>query len=278
MKPLMDRETLRGHHDDPDWVVVDCRFDLADQEAGRQAYEQGHIPGARYMDLERDLSGPVGKHGGRHPFPDLDRFVEKLGAAGIDDTKTVVAYDDQGGAMAARLWWMLRYLGHERAAVLNGGFQGWKKAGHPVTQEKPEPTPTRFHPRIRQPERLVGMEETKAEKGWVIDSRERERYEGKREPIDAKAGHIPGAVHYFWKDNLEEGQRWKSAEVIRERFSDLPKDSRPIVYCGSGVTACANLLALHLAGFENARLYAGSWSDWISYEENPIRQGPELQK
>ncbi|PTM59748.1 sulfurtransferase [Desmospora activa] len=277
MKSLIDTKTLHHHLDDPSWIVVDCRFDLKDEEQGHQAYEQGHIPGARYLSLKYDLSGPVSKHGGRHPFPDMDEFVDKLGRMGIDGEKTVIAYDDQGGAMAARLWWMLRHLGHERVAVLDEGFQSWVKAGYPVTPEVPEMTVTRFIPHIRHPERLVGMEETKAEKGWVIDSRERDRYEGKMEPIDAKAGHIPGAVHHFWKSNLTEGQRWKSKEEIREQFSYLQPGSRPIVYCGSGVTACANLLALHVAGIEDARLYPGSWSDWISYEENPIRQGPELR-
>lgn len=277
MKPLVDIETLYNHLDHSDWIVVDCRFDLKEVDQGRQDYEQGHIPGARFMDLNRDLSGSISKHGGRHPLPDMDQFVEKLGRMGIDQDKTVVAYDDQGGAMAARLWWMLRHLGHERVAVLDGGFQSWLDAGHPVTQVVPAPNETGFIPHIRHPERLVGMEETKAEKGWVIDSRDRDRYEGKVEPIDAKAGHIPGAVHHFWKNNLAEGQRWKSAEEIREQFSYLSKGSRPIVYCGSGVTACANLLALQLAGIEDARLYLGSWSDWISYEENPIRQGPELK-
>ncbi|PMB02583.1 sulfurtransferase [Fischerella thermalis CCMEE 5273] len=275
MEPLISAERLRYHLEEPDWVIVDCRFDLANPTAGKRAYEAGHIPKARYFDLEKDLSGPVGKHGGRHPFPDMDVFVAKLGKAGIDEEKTVVAYDDQSGAMASRLWWMLRYLGHKRIAVLDGGYQGWVKAGYPVTAAIPTPVPTRFTPNVRHPERLVGMEAVKSETGLVIDSRERERYLGIREPIDAKAGHIPGAIHYFWKENLDEGQRWKSKEAISERFSSLPSHSRPIVYCGSGVTACANLLALHLAGFPDARLYAGSWSDWISYKDNPIRQGEE---
>ena len=176
--------------------------------------------------------------------------------------------------MAARLWWLLRYLGHEPVAVLDGGYQGWKEKGYPVTAERIQPSPVRFVPRIRHPEWLVDMEEVRRHRGLLIDSRDPERYAGRFEPIDAKAGHIPGAVNRFWKDNLAEGQRWKSREELRRDFSFIPDGERPIVYCGSGVTACANLLALHLAGREG-RLYAGSFSDWISYEENPIAQGEE---
>lgn len=271
---VVSPQWLRERLGNPELVVVDCRFELGKPDAGRKAYEQDHVPGAVYMDLEKDLSGPVGRHGGRHPLPDADALAEKLGRAGIDHTKIVVAYDDQGGAMAARLWWLLRYLGHEPVAVLDGGYQGWKEKGYPVTAERIQPSPVRFVPRIRHPEWLVDMEEVRRHRGLLIDSRDPERYAGRFEPIDAKAGHIPGAVNRFWKNNLAEGQRWKSREELRRDFSFIPEGERPIVYCGSGVTACANLLALHLAGREG-RLYAGSFSDWISYEENPIAQGEE---
>ncbi|PTX64310.1 thiosulfate/3-mercaptopyruvate sulfurtransferase [Melghirimyces profundicolus] len=272
-QPLVTPEWLHAHLEDPDLVVVDSRFELADPAAGKEAYRQDHIPGARYMDLEEDLSGPVKKHGGRHPLPDLDEFVEKLGTVGIDGAKTVIAYDDQGGAMAARFWWMLRYLGHEEVAILDGGYRAWKERGYPVTGEIPQPVPCRFQPRIDRPEQLAGMEDVKHYSGLVIDSRDPDRFEGKTEPIDAKAGHIPGAVNRFWKKNLCEDGRWKRPSELKKEWAFASRGEAPIVYCGSGVTACANLLALHAAGFKNARLYAGSWSDWISYEANPVRTG-----
>ncbi|MGI6125355.1 MAG: sulfurtransferase [Planifilum sp.] len=266
---------LRERLGDSNLVIVDCRFELSKPHAGRKAYERDHIPGAVYMDLERDLSGPVRRHGGRHPLPELEALANTLGRVGIDRTKTVVAYDDQGGAMAARLWWLLRYLGHDQVAVLDEGYRGWKEKGYPVTPDRVHPKPSRFTPQIRNPEWLVGMEEVRRHRGLLIDSRDPERFAGRYEPIDAKAGHIPGAVNYFWKNNLEEGRRWKTPQALKKDFSFIPEEEQPIVYCGSGVTACANLLALHLAGREG-RLYAGSFSDWISYEENPIAQGESI--
>ncbi|MFC4076218.1 sulfurtransferase [Salinithrix halophila] len=272
---LVTTDWLNRQAKDPDVVIADCRFELGKPEAGMEAYQRDHIPGAIYFHLEEDLSGSVDKHGGRHPLPDMETFAKKLGRAGIDSTKTVIAYDDQGGAMAARLWWMLRYLGHEKAAVLNGGYKSWKEEGRPVTAEIPQPEKAHFEPRIPDRERLAGMEETKRFTGLLIDSRDPARYEGKTEPIDAKAGHIPGAVNYFWKQNLAEGQTWKSPEELKKDFAFISEGEKPIVYCGSGVTACANLLALHQAGIQDARLYAGSWSDWISYVQNPVKTGPE---
>lgn len=271
---IVSPEWLRDRLEDPGLVVVDCRFELSKPDAGRKAYELDHIPGAVYMDLEKDLSGPVGRHGGRHPLPETEAFAEMLGRAGIDHDKTVVAYDDQGGAMAARLWWLLRYFGHGQVAVLDGGYRGWKEKGFPVTADRIQPRPVRFVPRIRHPEWLVSMEEVKRHRGLLIDSREPDRYAGKFEPIDAKAGHIPGAINYFWKNNLEEGHSWKSPQALKRDFSFIPEGEEPIVYCGSGVTACANLLALYVAG-RNGRLYAGSFSDWISYGENPVAQEEE---
>lgn len=271
--PLVTPEWLYEHLKDPDLVVVDCRFDLTRPQSGKEGYRRNHIPGALYLDLEKDLSAPVGIHGGRHPLPDVDRFADRLGEVGIDRRRTVVAYDDQGGAMAARLWWMLRCLGHEAVFVLNGGYTAWTEMGYPVNDEVPRPEPTRFVPNPNR-DLLVGMEEVKAWDGLLIDSREPARYEGKAEPIDAKAGHIPGAVNRFWKENLGEDGRWKNpAEMKKEWAFALGKQA--IVYCGSGVTACANLLALHAAGITDARLYAGSWSDWISYEQNPVATGKE---
>ncbi|MFD1426826.1 thiosulfate/3-mercaptopyruvate sulfurtransferase [Kroppenstedtia sanguinis] len=270
--PLVTPEWLVEHLQDSGLVVVDCRFDLARPEAGEEAYRKGHIPGALYLHLEQDLSAPVGTHGGRHPLPDEERLAERLGALGIDHRRTVIAYDDQGGMMAARLWWMLRYLGHGEVFVLNGGYGAWTELGYPVSDEVPRREPTRFVPH-RQEQFQVGMEEVKAWKGLLIDSREPARYEGKTEPIDAQAGHIPGAVNRFWKENLGKDGRWKTPAELKKEWA-FASGKQPIVYCGSGVTACANLLALYAAGIPEARLYAGSWSDWISYEQNPVATGP----
>ncbi|GGE07676.1 thiosulfate sulfurtransferase [Marinithermofilum abyssi] len=269
---LVSPQWLREHLDDPDLVIADCRFDLADPEAGRRVYEAGHIPGAVYLDLERDLSGPVQEHGGRHPLPDEETLAETMGRAGIDERKKVVAYDDQGEAMAARLWWLLRYMGHDRVAILDGGFSGWVHHGYPVSQEGVTPKLTRFVPRV-QSEMKVDMDEVKRHSGLLVDAREPDRYQGIREPIDQKAGHIPGAVNRFWKENLAEGQHWKSPAELKKEWDFLREEEQPILYCGSGVTACANLFALHLAGVKGGRLYPGSWSDWISYPENPIETG-----
>lgn len=271
---MVTADWLNRHLQEDDLVIVDCRFDLSDPEAGYGAYLKGHIPGAIYLDLDKDLSGKVARHGGRHPLPDWQEFAQKMGRSGIHADSRIVAYDDQAGCMAARFWWMMDYLGHQEVAVLEGGFQGWQESGYPVTQEIPQPEPAKFIPNIRHPERIVYQEEVKKHQGILIDSRERERFIGKVEPIDVKAGHIPGACNRFWKDNLQEGQYWKTPEELRHDFSFLAGNT-PVVYCGSGVTACANLLALRLAGVADARLYAGSWSDWISYEKNPIRQGEE---
>ncbi|HET7578368.1 MAG TPA: sulfurtransferase [Bacillales bacterium] len=271
---LVSAEWLSNHLKDENLVVADCRFALNDAEAGHKQYEQGHIPGAVYFDLEKDLSGPKGEHGGRHPLPDLEEFTEKLGKAGIDETKEVVVYDDQNGSFAARLWWMLRYLGHDKVAVLNVSFSKWADEGYPISTEKPNPAERTFTPHLR-PEMAVDIEKVKTDKGRedvvLIDSRAPERYRGDKEPMDSKAGHIPGAENYFWKGNVADGGKWKSADELKKRFQSI-KGREPIVYCGSGVTANANVLALKSIGKE-AKLYIGSWSDWSSYEDNPVETG-----
>ncbi|PYI52632.1 sulfurtransferase [Paenibacillus flagellatus] len=278
MGNLVEFDWLREHLDDPNVVVADCRFALGKPESGKAEYDAGHIRGAVYFDLERDLSGPKDAHGGRHPLPDLQSFASVLGRAGIDATKTVVAYDDQGGAMASRLWWMLRYVGHDDVKVLNGGYGEWKAAGYPVSAEVPQPAAVTFVPAPR-PEMLLSMEDVKARLGrpgtTLIDSREPKRYAGLEEPIDPVGGHIPGAVNRFWKDALGADGRWQGAEAQKARFAGLNADDELVVYCGSGVTACPNVLALTEAGFRNVKLYGGSWSDWISYADNPIATGEE---
>ncbi|WP_168118723.1 sulfurtransferase [Paenibacillus sp. HB172176] len=278
MNSIVSLEWLKEHMHEPDIVIVDCRFVMGKGEAGREQYEAGHIPGAVYLDLEKDLSAPVEEHGGRHPLPDIFAMTVTLSRAGIGNESRVVAYDDQGGAMASRLWWLLKYLGHEQAFVLDEGYSAWTKAGYTVSSEQAANTPTKFLATV-QHSMLVEMDEVKEllgdERVTLIDSREAPRYRGEVEPLDKVAGHIPGAINRFWKDGLAESGAWKEASQQAERFADLDRDGELIVYCGSGVTATPNVIALQEAGFSKVRLYAGSWSDWISYEGNPIAVGDE---
>nr|WP_216855443.1 sulfurtransferase [Paenibacillus alba] len=259
-------------------VIADCRFALGQPDSGRQLYEKEHIAGAVYVDLEKDLSGAKMAHGGRHPLPDLGAFSILVGNLGIDGTKTVVAYDDQGGAMASRLWWMLKFLGHSEVYVLDQGYTAWKTAGYPVTDEEPAVFPRTFSPKVQR-SMLASMDEVKDKLGRpgtvLVDSREERRYLGLEEPIDAVAGHIPGARNYFWKGVLGENGAWLSAAEQEQHFAALRDAEDIIVYCGSGVTACPNVLGLSEAGFDNVKLYSGSWSDWISYEDNPIATGKD---
>lgn len=271
---LVSAEWLSEHLDDEHVVIADCRFELTDPEAGRSEYELGHIPGAIFFDLEKDLSGPKREHGGRHPLPDLDEFARKLGKTGIDETKHVVVYDDQNGSFAGRLWWMLNYLGHDEVSVLDISYSTWVKEGHPTSKVIPDPAPRNFVPNVRT-EMAVDVEEVKRkmrERGVVlVDSRAPERYRGDEEPMDPKAGHIPGAENWFWKENVANDGKWKEQEELKKRFQPL-QNKDVIVYCGSGVTASANVLALKAAG-KDARLYVGSWSDWSSYSDNPVETG-----
>ncbi|AIQ41335.1 sulfurtransferase [Paenibacillus sp. FSL R7-0312] len=264
---------------EPEQIIVDCRFTLGKPQAGRNSYEEEHIPGAVYLDMELDLSSPVGGHGGRHPLPDPEVLAARLTKLGIGNDSRIVAYDDESGMNAARLWWLLRYLGHEQVFILEGGFSQWKAEKYPVTDHQPVRVPSTFTANV-QPHMLVDVEEVrevskKTVNAVLIDSRANDRYHGQNETLDKKAGHIPGAVNYFWKDTQNADGSFKSADELAEHFAGLDKDCEIIVYCGSGVTACPNVLALEKAGFKNVRLYAGSWSDWISYEENPVATGEE---
>lgn len=258
-------------------AIVDCRFSLNDSSEGRRAYEKGHLPGAVFIDLEQDLSSPISEHGGRHPLPDLGELSDKLGKLGIDREIEVIAYDDQGGMFAARFWWLLKVLGHDRVAVLEGGYSNWVKTELTVTKEIPQPTPRQYIAVSQSEWRFVTAEQVKAKLGepglQLIDSREPTRYLGLEEPIDKIAGHIPGAVNFFWKDVLASDGLWKNREELHAHFGILDPNKEVIVYCGSGISACPNVLALNLAGFDKVKLYAGSWSDWIIYTENPIAKG-----
>ena len=254
--------------------LIDVRASLVDPEAGRRLYDAAHLPGAVHLSLDRDLSGPVGAHGGRHPLPDMEVFTETLQRNGIGDAAEVVVYDD-GGMFAARLWWLLRYAGLDRVRVLDGGFSAWAEAGLPVTQDVPKPEPATLTLRLR-PEMVVDMDTVRTKLGdpnvTLIDARAPERYRGEVEPLDNKAGHIPGALNRPFAENLEYGH-FKSSEALRARFAEV--ETEIILYCGSGVSAAHNALALAEAGVTGAKLYAGSWSDWSSYDENPVATGDE---
>jgi thiosulfate/3-mercaptopyruvate sulfurtransferase len=278
MANTVDVTWLHEHLGDEEIVIADCRFILGQPDAGAEAYAAGHLPGAVYFDLERDLSGKVGAHGGRHPLPEPEQLARKLSEAGVDDTRLVVAYDDQGGAMAARLWWILKYYGHERVRLLDGGLQQWVNAGYPLTRDVPAPKKSVFYPRI-QSHWLVDAGGVKQRLGRadtvLIDSREEKRFWGLEEPIDRVGGHIPGARNYFWKRVFTPEGLLKEKSALQELFGGLDARQEIIVYCGSGVTACPNVLALTEAGFTNVKLYGGSWSDWISYPDHPIATGPD---
>ncbi|MBT2656337.1 sulfurtransferase [Bacillus sp. ISL-18] len=272
MRFLKDREWLLGNLHDENVRVIDCRFSLADPLQGKKDYLQGHIPGAVHFDLEQDLSGTTGEHGGRHPLPDIDDLIRKIEDAGIDNDKIVIAYDQGEGAFAARFWWLLQYMGHEKVFVLDGGFKTWQESKLPVTVEIPLFEKADFRLKLRS-ELLATFEEVKiaveTQNQVLIDSREERRYLGLEEPIDKKAGHIPGALNKPWMEGVRAGHYLPVSEQL-QRFCDLDSNQSIIVYCGSGVTAVPNFLALKEAGFEKVKLYIGSFSDWISYDENKI--------
>lgn len=278
MEPIVSPRWLLARLYEPELVIVDCRFLLTDPEAGRKAYTEDHIPGAIYLHLEEQLSAPVSEHGGRHPLPEISKLTTVLSKVGINRDSIVVAYDDQGGAYAPRLWWMLKYLGHERVFVMDEGYSAWKKASFPVSDHQAVRIHSQYEADVKK-KMLVSMEDVQnvVNDGGalLIDSREARRYEGLEEPIDPKAGHIPGAINKFWKEVLDDQGRWKSTEVLKEHYEGIDPEQEIIVYCGSGVSACPNVLALGKAGYKNVKLYAGSWSDWISYEENPVAIGVE---
>jgi thiosulfate/3-mercaptopyruvate sulfurtransferase len=279
MVPIVTAEWLHGYLADElnrDLAIVDCRFGLGDPELGRTQYETAHIPGADYLDLNRDLSSPVGVHGGRHPLPDDRVLGAKLAAMGINADTLVVAYDDSRFGFAARLWWLLRYYGHDRVALLDGGYTNWVKAGYPVTNERPKITaPGNFQPQL-QSDWIVDIQRVRAIQDSpahvLIDSREPDRYLGKTEPIDPVTGHIPSAVNYPWQGVTTAAGFTLPIDAQQQRWAAISPDPtiQKIVYCGSGVTACVNLFSLELAGIAGGKLYPGSWSDWISYSSSAI--------
>jgi thiosulfate/3-mercaptopyruvate sulfurtransferase len=276
---LVNTETLSRHLDDPRWVVVDCRFVLTDPDAGQHAYAAGHIPGARYAHLDNDLSSPVTPASGRHPLPYPHVLAEKLGRRGIDKSSQVVVYDDTFGAMAARLWWLLRWLGHEAVALLDGGFPKWQREGRPVTPELPMIQAAQFHPTINNAMWVDAgyVEQMHARKdGVLIDARADVRFRGDVEPLDKVAGHIPGAINIPYEDNLDFSGEFMSDEALRELYLAAMNHVAPdqvVQMCGSGVTACHNILAMEHAGLTGSKLYAGSWSEWITDASHPVAKG-----
>lgn len=276
---LITPDQLQPHLGAPDWVVVDCRFDLADPAAGRRDYAAAHLPGAVYADLERDLSGPPTGGSGRHPLPPPHALAARLSGWGVGAESQVVAYDDNSGAMASRLWWLLRWLGHDAVAVLDGGLEAWREARLPTTAELAARAPRRFTARPR-PELLVDAVELAEwlarDEVLVVDARSPERFRGEVEPIDPVAGHIPGAINRPFTANLDAEGRFLPAAVLREQWQAVlgGRQSAAVVsQCGSGVTACHNLLALERAGLSGARLYPGSWSEWIRDPQRPVACG-----
>jgi thiosulfate/3-mercaptopyruvate sulfurtransferase len=282
MKPyttLIDARELARRLHDPRWRVYDCRHDLANVLHGRGAFGRGHIPGARFLHLDDDLSGTKTGSNGRHPLPDRGQLAGKFAAWGIDNGTQIVAYDDAGGAFAARLWWMLRWIGHERVAVLDGGLPAWKRAGG-VLATGPSAHVT-GHVACHADHRLVvetcevlsGLDDPRR---LLVDARAPDRFTGESETLDPVAGRIPGAVNRFYLDNLDDFQCFRPAAELREEFLQLLGDRAPgdaIHTCGSGVTACHNLLAMTVAGLPGSRLYAGSWSAWCSDPTRPVARG-----
>lgn len=262
-------------------VLVDCSFDLADLDAGPWTYAAAHLPGAAYLHLENDLSGPRSGHNGRHPLPAAERFVATMAELGCDDDRHVVAYDNAGGMYAARLWWMLRWVGHDAASVLDGGSAAWRAAGLPFESGAAQPVGVRgafsLRPTLtRSVARAALAAQLGQDRCLIVDARSAERYRGENETIDPVAGHIPGAINRHFKDNLRVDGTFKPASQLRAEWLALlggREIAGVVSQCGSGVTACHNLLALEIAGLGGAALYPGSWSEWCAQPGAPVATG-----
>ena len=275
---LVSTAELAARLDDATWVVFDCRHDLASPDAGARAYATAHIPGARFVHLDRDLSAPTSGTNGRHPLPDPTAFMRTLGAAGVDSSKQVIAYDAQTGVYAARLWWMLRWVGHENVAVLDGGYAKWTGEGRPLSSAVPQSAPARFAGQTRAIS--VDADDVMRSLGQpgriLVDARAPDRYRGENETLDPVGGRIRGSLNRFFRDNLDASGCFKPAADLRRTFAALLGNASPdaVVHsCGSGVSACHNLLAMEIAGLSGSRLYPGSWSEWCSDPRRPTEKG-----
>jgi len=278
-KTLVSTEQLLQHLNDPDWIVFDCRFTLTNTTAGRSAYQQGHIPAACYVHLDEDMSSAVTPTSGRHPLPDIQVFADKLSQWGVDKNKQVVVYDDSFGSMAVKMWWLLRWLGHDNVALLDGNWQKWVKQKYPVTTELPSIIPAHFVANVRD-ELLVDTAEVDFARrercSVLIDARPEQRFAGEREPLDKVAGHIPGAINWVFEENLDFDGTYLPADELKDAYLKLMHGLKPnqvIHTCGSGVTACHNMLAMEIAGLPGSKLYAGSWSEWITDPSRSVATG-----
>ena len=277
-RTLISTAALAMHLDDPAFAVVDCRTKLDDESWGAREYTAAHIPGAVYADLNRDLSAPKSGTNGRHPLPDPAALAERLGQLGIASGVQVVAYDQDNGMFASRLWWLLRWLGHDAVAVLDGGLAKWHAEGRPLAGGVTRRDARVFTAAIRDEMRadVATVAERAGSREWrLVDARAPERFRGEVEPLDRVPGHIPGAVNHFFQNNVEHGV-FRTPQQLRESFAKTLAGTPPnrvVCYCGSGVTACHNLLALEHAGLTGAQLYVGSWSEWSSDPNRPVGTG-----
>lgn len=275
---LISTADLAQHLDDAAFVVVDCRHNLADPAAGERAYRTAHIRGARFLHMDRDLSGAKTGRNGRHPLPEVATLAATLGRIGIDATQQVVAYDQNNGMWAARLWWLLRWLGHEGVAVLDGGFDKWSRETLPQTSQVPAVTARTFVPQTLGATASANeiLEHLDDGSLFVLDARTADRYRGEFESIDPVAGHIPGARNRPYTDNLTAQGVFKASALLRSELAALLGGTAPaavVHQCGSGITACHNVLAMALAGLPASRLYPGSWSEWIADPQRPVERG-----
>jgi thiosulfate/3-mercaptopyruvate sulfurtransferase len=276
---LIAASELATHLDKPNWIVLDCRFSLTDSSSGAKAYRHGHIPGARYADLNRHLSSPVKSYTGRHPLPNFSVLTKQLGLWGVKNTSQIVVYDDASGAFAGRMWWLLRSMGHQQVAVLDGGIQHWQKQNLPLTTALPNIIPGQFRSYLDPGQWLITAD---VENGLatrcitLIDARTPQRFQGLQEPIDPIAGHVPKALNRPFQCNLGKDGLFLPATQLNNQFQTLTANRNPkqIVHmCGSGVTACHNLLAMEIAGLTGSKLYAGSWSEWIVDKNRAVAKG-----
>ena len=272
---LVDVATLQAHLDDPNWLVVDVRHQLSDTAYGERVYAEAHVPGAVFLHCDRDLSGAMTGCNGRHPLPDPEKLAQRLGEIGIGATTQVVVYDDAQGMIAGRLWWLLRWLGHDAVALLDGGLQAWQAAAGAMTELVPILEPRAFVARAQDLKVNADyvLERIETPHMHLVDARGPDRFRGENETIDPVGGHIPGAVNRFFKDNLLPDGRFKPAAQLRAEWLAVLAGSTPdqvIHQCGSGVSACLNMVAMEIAGLPGSRLYAGSWSEWCADPGRPV--------